>query len=102
MCHTTKYSVPNIVRVERSANHTHPQVLMMTSHLRTLLTVQNVNGEDVMPEHMVISPAVVSGLRPATNYTVTLVLVFLGGGEGRPLLFPATTMEGGKPNKVTM
>ena len=58
--------------------------------------MRNVSGEGVVVEREVSPPAVVGGLRAASNYTLELVLVFVGGGEGGPVSITATTLEGGK------
>ena len=61
-----------------------------------MLTVQNGSGVDVVVERNVSSPTEVDGLRAATNYMVSLVFVFVGGGEGEPANLLAVTVEGGK------
>lgn len=69
------------------------QVLAQTSYLRTLLTVQNLDGSQTF---QTTSPSFMpSGLSAATNYTITITLVFLGGEEGTPVIRLATTMDGG-------
>lgn len=72
------------------------QVLLQTAHSQTLLTVRNESGGVVVVRREVMSPALVQDLRPASNYTLDLILEFVGGGEGPPVSVPASTLEGGK------
>ena len=57
--------------------------------------MQTLHG-DVHVNEIVESPVTVSGLTPATTYTISLTLVFMGGDEGTTFLTNATTMEASK------
>lgn len=78
------------------------QVLLLTSYSHTLVTVRDPSAAEVFSAQT-NSPSVANGLTPATNYSITLTLVFQGGEEGTAVTQLATTMDGGmfSPNPVS-
>ena len=58
--------------------------------------MQTLQGTEVHVNGMAESPVTVSGLTPATTYTISLTLVFMGGDEGTTFLTNATTTEASK------
>ena len=72
------------------------QVLEMTAYNHTMLSVQNLTGDEVFFLMMTPSPTQVSDLTPATDYVVSLSLVFVGGELGSLVNATATTLEGGE------
>ena len=72
------------------------QVLQQTSYISTLLTVQNVSGDDVLSVTTSSPSSLLPGLSPATNYSINITLMFRGGHLGTPVTLQATTMDGGR------
>ena len=70
------------------------QVLQRTSYMATMLTLHNSASMPILLQLM-SAPADVGRLIPATNYSITLTILFVGGASGTPLITLATTEDGG-------
>jgi len=68
-------------------------VLLLTSYESTLATLLDGVQPSMMADN---GPLVFTDLEPATEYTVEVMLLFLGGFEGEPSMITFNTTDGSK------